>query len=284
MHKIKDLEKQARPTRVLPEKTRRRPVPRTFATVTHGPIETAIAPETLGSKSSVDHVKFPLCDAAARKIEGGQWGLADAILAECSEPGDDGVRNGSQAKMDAMRAEIAQNHGVELSLERIRKLRKAASTFPPGRRRPAVSLEGHLVAGTPEALDALIKSAPDATALTCAVIRGLKHPSEGAEQTAQKEERRHQVADQLTATRNLARQLERENEELQREKEELRRSLGKEPEPFSPPLAPEGEPSRTAAEDLERSIRVLLMSHGFDPAVSKQAISDFVAAILAQAQ
>ena len=84
-------------------------------------------------------VKFPLCDAAVRKTEGGEWALADAILAECSETGKDGVRNGSYAKMDAMREEIAKNRGVELSLERIRKLRKVADAFPPGRRRPGVS-------------------------------------------------------------------------------------------------------------------------------------------------
>ena len=270
MHKIKDLEKQARPTRVLPEKTRRRPVPRTFATVTHGPIETAIAPETLGSKSSVDHVKFPLCDAAVRKMEGGEWDLADAILAECSETGEDGVRNGSHAKMEAMRAEIAQNHGVELSLERIRKLRKVASTFPPGRRRPAVSLEGHLEAGTPEALDALIKSAPDGTALTRAVIRQPKHPTEKAEQDAAEGRTPSPSRGPAHGFAKSCRQLERKTQ-LEREREsassvrELCRSIGKEPEPFSPPLAPEGEPSRTVAEDLEQSIRVLLMSHGFDP-------------------
>ena len=36
--------------------------------------------------------KFPLCDAAVRKMEGGEWDLADAILAECSETGEDGVQ------------------------------------------------------------------------------------------------------------------------------------------------------------------------------------------------
>ena len=91
---------------------------------------------------------------------GGEWDLADAIVAECSETGDDGVRNGSQAKMEAMREEIAKNHGVELSFERIRKLRKVASAFPPGRRRPGVSLEGHLEAGTPDALDDVDQERP----------------------------------------------------------------------------------------------------------------------------
>ena len=64
-------------------------------------------------------MKFPLCDAAVRKLAHDAWELADAILAECSEPGLDGIRNESYAKMKAMREEIAKNPGVELSFERI---------------------------------------------------------------------------------------------------------------------------------------------------------------------
>ena len=114
-------------------------------------------------------LRFPLCDAAVRKIDSGDWDLADAIVAECSETGDDGVRNESYASMKAMRDEIAKNRGVELSFERIRKLRKVASAFPAGRRRPAVPLEIHLEAGTPEALDALISSAPNGATLSRAI-------------------------------------------------------------------------------------------------------------------
>ena len=190
-----------------------------------------------------NEVKFPLCDAAVQKIDSGGWELADAIVAECSETGDDGVRNESYAKMKAMREEIAKNHGVELSFERIRKLRKVASAFPPGRRRPgAVSLEGHLEAGTPDVLDELINSAPNGTTLTRAYIRERKHPTEKAEQDQQKAERRQQKEDQRTALQNICRQLERKKEKLVREKEEreqqytaLCRSIGKEPEPISPP-------------------------------------------------
>ena len=36
-------------------------------------------------------ISFPLCDAAVQKIDGGDWDLADAIVTECSETGDDGV-------------------------------------------------------------------------------------------------------------------------------------------------------------------------------------------------
>ena len=116
-------------------------------------------------------VSFPRCDAAVRKVNGSEWELADAIVAECSETGDDGVRNDTYALMEAMRDEIAQNHGVALSFERIRKLRQVASAFTAGRRRPAVSIEGHLEAGTPDALDALINGIPKGTALTREYIR-----------------------------------------------------------------------------------------------------------------
>ena len=65
-------------------------------------------------------IKFPLCDAAVRKMVGSDWDLADAILAECCETRrSDGVRNESYSKLKAMRQEIAANHGVQLSFERI---------------------------------------------------------------------------------------------------------------------------------------------------------------------
>jgi hypothetical protein len=236
--------------------------------------------------AAVAEVKFPLCNAAVQKIARGDWGLADAIVAECSEVGEDGVRNGSNAKMKAMREEIAKNHGVELSLERIRKLRKVASAFSPGRRRPCVSLEGHLEAGTPDALDELVQAAPAGTALTRDYIRQQKYPTAKAEQDHQKAERRHQIEDQRTALQNVCRQLEREKEEREQRYTDLCRSIGKEPEPFSPPLSPEAEPSLTVREDLERALRSLLMAHGFDPTADnvKRAIEDFARAVLAQPQ
>jgi hypothetical protein len=247
-----------------------------------GPAVTAIA---------VTDVMFPLCDAAVRKTEGGAWELADAILAECPDPGENGVRNGSQAKMEAMRDEIAKNHGVELSVERIRKLRTAASTFPAGRRRPGVSLEGHLDAGTPEALDEFINSVPKGTALTCKYIRQLKHPTEKADQDQQKAERRLQEADHQKALQGLCRQLEREKEQLGAEKDEYKQlyaelcgTLGKEPKPLAPPLAPANEPTLTVADDLTQALRLLLLSRGLDPAADNinQAMADFVKAVLAQ--
>ena len=288
--------KQTRAKSVIVEKVKRRPVLRPleasaqdavrqltdYSLSDQGPTTEAIA---------AADIEFPLCDAAVRKTEGSEWELADAILAECSVPGENGVRNGSQAKMKEMQEEIAKNHGVELSVVRIRKLRNAASTFLPDRRRPAVSLEGHLTAGTPEALDEFIKSAPKGTALTCAFIRQLKNPTEKAEEAKQADERRHQEADHQKALQDLCRQLERKNEQVEREKEEykqrykdLYRNTGKEPEPFSPPLSPEAEPTLTVAEDLEQGLRGLLLSRGFDPAVLNQAIADFVKAVLAQQQ
>ena len=242
------------------------------------------------SNGAVAEVKFPLCDVAVRKKEGSEWELADAIVAECSEVGENGARNGSNAKMKAMREEIAKNHAVELSLERIRKLRQVASAFLPGRRRPAVSLEGHLEAGTPDALDGFITSTPNGTPLTRECIRRLKHPAEKAELDQQKAERRRQIDDQRTALQNLCRQQEWDKAQLVRAIEtreqqyaDLCRSVGKEPEPFSPPLAPEDEPSRTVAQDLEQGLRALLMARGFDPKADnmKRAIDEFVRVVLA---
>ena len=144
-------------------------------------------------------------------------------------------------------------------------------------------LEGHLEAGTPEALDAFIKSAAG-TPLTCSYIRQLKRPSEKAEQNPQKAERRRQIEDQRTALQNICRQLERATEEREQRYMALCRSAGKEPEPFSPPLSPENEPPLTVAEDLERAVRVLLTARGFDPKVDniRRAIEEFVRAVLAQ--
>ena len=227
-------------------------------------------------------VRFPLCDAAVRKSEGDKWEFPDAILAECSETGADGVRNDSHAKIEAMRKEIAKNHGVELSFERVRKLRTVASAFPPGRRRPGVSLEGHLEAGTPEALDEIIANAPAGTALTREFIRRAKHPEEKADQENQKEERRRQVEDHRKALQDHCRQLERQNELLQQRYTDQCRSSGKEPEPIPPPQLQEDGASPTVAEALEQSLRVLLTLHGLDPAATtlKQAIRAFVAVVV----
>jgi hypothetical protein len=265
---------QIRTKPIIVEKIKRRPV--------FTPVEAGTSAQQ--QPANFTNVKFPLCNAAVRKTEGSEWDLADAIVAECSETGEEGARNGSTAKMEAMREEIAKNHGADLSLERIRKLRKVASAFPPSRRRPGVSLEGHLEAGTPDALEALIKSAPRGTALTRANIRLLKRPNEKAEKDKQADERRRQIDEQRTALQNLCRQLEREKEQREERYVDLCRSMGKKPEPFSLPLAREDEPFLSVAEDLERALRRLLMSRGFAPAVLKQAIADFVTAVLAQQQ
>ena len=77
MHKTNGLNADAKHTRaksVIVEKVKRRPM--------SGPLE-----------ASTQGAVFPLCDAAVRKMEGGKWDLAYAILAECSETGEDGVKN-----------------------------------------------------------------------------------------------------------------------------------------------------------------------------------------------
>ena len=293
---VKDKRRHARSS--LGESTQA-PAPRVANTLTR--IEGAVAnnsPE-LGvtacsiNNAAVAKIEFPLCDAAVRKMNSDEWELAAAIVAECSETGDAGVRNASYAKMEAMQQEIAKNHGVELSVERIRKLRKVASAFPAGRRRPDVSIEGHLEAGTPEALDELAKAAPAGTVLTRDYIRLQKHPDRNAKQDQRKAERQRQKEEQRTALQNLCRQAERDKEQLLREKEarerqyvELCRNTGKEPEPVSPALAPDDEPSLPTAEKLEQELRLWLAARRFDPAAGdiKQAITDFVKAVLAQQQ
>jgi hypothetical protein len=227
-------------------------------------------------------VRFPLCVAAVQKREDGEWELADAILAECSETGADGVRNDSYAKMEAMREEIAKNLGVDLSFERIRKLRKVASAFPPGRRRPGVSVEAHLESGAPEALDEIIAKAPEGTPLTRAFIRGAKNPDEKADQDNQKKERRRQDEDQRKALLKVCKQQEREKAQLAQRYIELCHSLGKEPEPLPAPSPQEAEPSGTVAEDLQHAIQRALMSCGIDATAEtvKQAIQAFVAAVV----
>ncbi|MFZ2082376.1 MAG: hypothetical protein WAV38_38130 [Xanthobacteraceae bacterium] len=265
--------KHGRAKSIIVEKIKRRPMSRPLEASTQ-----AAVPQR--------DVKFPLCDAAVRKMEGGKWELADAILAECSEPGENGVRSESYAEMMAMRQEIAINQGVDLSLERIRKLRKVASGFPAGRRRPGVSVEGHLAAGTPEALDRLIKAAPPGTALTREYIRQHKHPDKKAEQGQQKAERGRQSEEQRLALLKVCKQLERERDVRDQQYADLCRSMGKEPEPVAAPLAPEGEPPLTIAEELEQAVQRLLVAHGFDPEADniKKATRDFVSAVLAQAQ
>ena len=181
-----------------------------------------------------------------------------------------------------MQQEIAKNRGVELSFERIRKLRKAASAFPPGRRRPAVSLEGHLEAGTPEVLDAFINSAAG-TPLTCSYIRQLKHPSEKVEQDQQKAERRQQKDDQRTALQNICRQLEREREEREQRYLDLCRSVGKSPNRFRRRCHQRTNRHSPSPKILSERFD-LLMARGFDPAGLKKAIADFVDTVLAPQQ
>ena len=43
-------------------------------------------------------INFPRCNAAVQKMKDGGWELADAIVEECSETGEDGVRNKSMPK------------------------------------------------------------------------------------------------------------------------------------------------------------------------------------------
>ena len=275
MHKTNGLNTESKYTRrkvVVIGKVKSRPVSKTPAAA-----QTAVQ-----SPASSAEVKVPLCDAAVRTINGNKWALADAIVVECSETGDDGVRNGSHALMKAMRLEIAANHGEELSLVRIRKLRTAASAFPADRRRPAVSLECHLEAGTPDALDALIASIPTGTRLTRAYIREQMHLEEKAQRDQNNAERHRQREDEGAALRQVCKQLERERDEYAQKYADERRSAGKEPEPVSPPLVPDNETSLIPTEDLERAVAKVLIARGFDPKADyiRKALGEFVKAVM----
>ena len=292
---VKDKRRHARSS--LGESTQA-PAPRVANTLTR--IESAAANNSREpgvnaysiKNAALAEIKFPLCDAAVRKMNGGEWELADAIVAECSETGDDGVRNESYAKMEAMQQEIAKNHGVELSFERIRKLRKVASAFPPGRRRPAVSLEGHLEAGTPEALDAFINSAPNGTALTRAYIRRQKHPDR--ESRAGPAEGRTPPPKGGSAD-GFAKHLQADSRQgatrVKRRRANGSTSTSAAASAKSPNRFPRRCHQRTSRlspspKTLSRLFVLLLTARGFDPAADniKQAIADFVKAVLAQQQ
>jgi hypothetical protein len=226
-------------------------------------------------------VEFPLCHAAVGTIERDQWDLADAILAECSEPGPNGVRTGSNTKIGRMRAEIARDLGVELSFERVRKLRKAASTFPPGRRRPAeASLEAHLEAGTPDELDELIRKTPG-TALTVSRVRQAKSPEEKTQLEKEQEERRTQAREKQDALQDHHDQQHRVSEHIEASSTDLDRCPAAKPTPVSPPAPKREETSRGGAEPLTEDLRALVKSHGIDPGADevKRAIQTFVAAV-----
>ena len=115
--------------------------------------------------------------------------------------------------------------------------------------------------------------------------RKSQKPASTSEQ-ARAAERGRQIEDQRTALQNICRQLERAAEERGQRYMALCRSVGREPEPFSPPLSPANEPSLAVAEDLEQALRVLLTVRGFDPKADniKRAIDEFVRAVLAQQQ
>lgn len=234
---------------------------------------------------AVANLKFPLCDAAVEKLAQDGWELADAVLEECSQPGPNGVRNASYAKIKAMREEISQNHDIDLSFERIRKLRKVAAAFPAGRRRPGVCLDAHLEAGSPEALDDIINRTPAGVAVTRAYVRSLMPREKDEEKEKRQDEWHRQVKDHRVALQNLCSQLERERDRRAEQYVELCREVGREPEPFQP-VQPKDSASASVAEDLDQSLRAVLMTRGFDPTTAevKAAINRLVEVALAQRQ
>jgi len=231
-------------------------------------------------------VEFPLCHAAVKNIERDEWVLADAILAECSEPGLNGIRTGSYSKMEKMRAEIIRNHGVELSFERVRKLRKVASAFPAGRRRPGeASLEAHLEAGSPEELDELILKTPNIV-LTVSFIREAKSLEQKAQRQREDEERRIQTQEKRDALQDYDDQQRRVatgavDEHLEQSSTDTDGSAAAKPTPVSPPAPNNEEPSRGGVEALTEELRDWVKSHNGDPEADtvRRAIQTLVAAV-----
>jgi hypothetical protein len=245
-----------------------------------GPDQHGSPAETGGQQTATAPViEFPLCHAAVGNMERDQWALADAILDECPEPGRNGARTGSYAKMERMQAEIARNHGVKLSFERIRKLRKVASAFPPGRRRPGeASLEAHLQAGTPDELDELIRKNPGAVLTVSRIRQPLE---EKARREREAEELRIQTQEKIDALRVLYEQ-QRQNEPLEEASTGIDFSATAKPAPVSP-LAPKTERTpQGVAEGLTEGLRVLVESLGIDPSANNvtQAIQTFVATVI----
>jgi hypothetical protein len=88
-------------------------------------------------------------------VERDQWALGDALLEECGAPGDDGVNNGSGAKLQAAQVELAAD-GFEYEVDTLRKYRDLSATFPAGTRIPAVSHRVHIECRTPGMLKAVL--------------------------------------------------------------------------------------------------------------------------------
>jgi hypothetical protein len=108
---------------------------------------------------------FPRTLEAARELSAAEqsnwaalWKLGDALIAECGAPGPDGVRTGTDAKLQKAKKALGQ-HGLPYSFDHLRSLRGVAAAWPAGDRSPAVSWTCHRAAVDLETLKAAIASA-----------------------------------------------------------------------------------------------------------------------------
>jgi hypothetical protein len=102
-------------------------------------------------------IQFPLTLAAVQKGEKSQWAIGDALLAEI-KPSKSGIRDKSRQQFAVCSRELAEQGFEAYSAGRLRHLRDLAQHFPAGRRQPAVSLDAHISAGSPENLTKVIEA------------------------------------------------------------------------------------------------------------------------------
>jgi len=158
----------------------------------------------------------PVIDAA-KKAEYSQWGLADALLRYCGEPGEAGANNNSEEKI-ARCAEALENVGINYKPTTLRLYRDTAFHFPFKARQAGLSFTVHRVVGNPDLLKQIRERASQMQEkLTVALALDLK-----AELTAEPEPEAEPVT-QVTAAPEPdapAAEAEGEPEPLEEEAEE----------------------------------------------------------------
>jgi len=101
--------------------------------------------------------KYPLTMKAAQGLERDQWTLGDALLKECGPPSENGVNNGSFAKLLEAQQELAAN-GIDYAENTLRIYRDVSYWFSAATRIAAVSHRVHIECGSPQVLNAVLKA------------------------------------------------------------------------------------------------------------------------------
>ena len=210
-------------------------------------------------------MKFPLTVKAAKKSDGDQWALGDALIAECGPPPENGVNDGSYALMLEAEKEL-WDAGLEYTPSGLANIRATAHAFKASSsRRAGISLHAHPAPGSPEYLDVIVAGAPKGTRITQHYIEAIRKTQRREnirehERIAQEAEEARLKADQelveakKTDNQATIAKAARKAEEARIKEQENRRA----PRPkVGPPKAEE----------------VALMVPGFDIAVNRMAIT-----------